>query len=167
MPYAFVPTTRLDHPHGAGEPRCNCVKNYYWQLSLLLLCTARSVFEQPSPQLFWRFRAPASRKRAPQRIRTWYAIVSCAREHSRGLHSHIACGNQAFKTLWELTNEQITVTREVYQEKFGQDMKEVLHKLTSVCSSNCRRCVQRFTLRSVDVGAVPADYADAPRQAAG
>jgi len=37
----------------------------------------------------------------------------------------------AFKTLWELTNEQITVTREVYQEKFGQDMKEVLHKLTS------------------------------------
>jgi hypothetical protein len=38
---------------------------------------------------------------------------------------------QVFKTLWELTNEQIMVTREVYQEKFGQDLKEVLNKFTS------------------------------------
>ena len=33
--------------------------------------------------------------------------------------------------MWELTNEQIMVTREVYQEKFGQDLKEVLNKFTS------------------------------------
>jgi hypothetical protein len=38
---------------------------------------------------------------------------------------------KVFKTLWELTNEQIMVTREVYQEKFGQDLKEVLNKFTS------------------------------------
>jgi len=37
----------------------------------------------------------------------------------------------AFQTLWGLTNAEIVTARKIYQRKFGQDLKEVLHKLTS------------------------------------
>ena len=36
-----------------------------------------------------------------------------------------------FQTLWALTNDEIMVTRDIYRRKFGQDLKDVLQKMTS------------------------------------
>ena len=38
---------------------------------------------------------------------------------------------KVFQELWALTNDEVMVTRDIYRRKFGQDLKDVLQKMTS------------------------------------